>query len=147
MPLAVRPYRDEDRRAVARLWQDSWRSTGLPVARHATEDMNFERIEAELAAGWVVHLAWESEALAGFLALKPATGCLDQLFVAPSAQGTGVGRALLDLAKQSLPDGFWLRTAVANTRARRFYERNGLRPAETATHPTLGHATIIYRWP
>jgi GNAT superfamily N-acetyltransferase len=147
MPLAVRPYRDEDRRAVAQLWLASWRSTGLAVAQHATEAGNFERIGAEFAAGWVVHLAWEGERLAGFLALKPASGCLDQLFVLPSAQGTGVGRALLDLAKQLLPDGLWLRTAVDNTRACRFYERNGLRAAETATHPTLGHPTIIYRWP
>jgi ribosomal protein S18 acetylase RimI-like enzyme len=143
----IRPYRGEDRAAVARLWLDSWRSTGLGVAQYATEAGNFERIGTELAAGWVVHLAWDQNALVGFLALKRATGCLDQLFVAPTAQGAGVGRALLDLAKQSLPDGLWLRTAVDNTRACRFYERNGLRAAETAIHPTLGHATIIYRWP
>ena len=85
--------------------------------------------------------------LVGFLALKPATGCLDQLFVAPEAQGRGIGRLLLDLAKDTLPRGLWLRTAEDNHRACRFYQRNGLRPSEQQTHPSLGHSTIVYRWP
>ena len=85
--------------------------------------------------------------LVGFLALKPAESCLDQLFVAPAAQGRGVGRALLDVAKQVLPDGRWLRTAADHLRACRFYDRNRLRRAETGRHPTLRHRTVVYRWP
>ena len=82
-----------------------------------------------------------------FLALKPATGCLDQLFVLPEARGRGIGRLLLDFAKARLPGGLWLSTAEDNHRARRFYERNGFRRSEEQTHPSLGHRTIIYRWP
>jgi putative acetyltransferase len=145
--VVIRPYRDADREAVARLWLDSWQSTELPVARLATEAGNHDRIERELVAGWRVHLAWDEDRLVGFLALKPAAGCLDQLFVSPEAQGLGIGRLLLDFAKERLPGGLWLRTAADNHRARRFYERNGLRPSETQTHPSLGHRTIIYRWP
>jgi len=147
MPVEIRPYRDQDRNALARLWLESWRSTGLPVARLATEAGNFDRIGRELAAGWEVHLAWDEDRLVGFLALKPATLCLDQLFVSPEAQGSGIGRLLLDLAKERLPRGLWFRTALDNHRARRFYERNGCRPSEQQTHPSLGHQTIIYRWP
>ena len=120
---------------------------GLAVAECATEKMNFDRIGSEMAAGWVVHLAWHGKSLVGFLALKSASGCLDQLFIAPAVQGTGVGRRLLELAKQLLPDGLWLRTAVDNRRACRFYERSGLRACETVVHPTFGHPTVIYRWP
>jgi GNAT superfamily N-acetyltransferase len=147
MPIAIRPYRDQDRHAVARLWLDGWRSTGLSVARLATEAGNYDRIGRELAAGWEAHLAWDEDRLLGFLALKPASGCLDQLFIAPEAQGSGIGRLLLDLAKQRLPRGLWLRTARDNHRACRFYERNGLCRSEAQTHPSLGHRTIIYRWP
>ena len=147
MAVAIRPYREEDRAAVAKLWLDSWRSTGLPIARLNTETGNYDRIGRELAAGWRVYLAWDEERLVGFLALKPATQCLDQLFVSPEAQGQGIGRLLLDVAKDRLPNGLWLRTAADNRRARRFYERNGLRPSEEQTHPSLGHRTIIYRWP
>jgi putative acetyltransferase len=147
MAVAIRSYRDQDRPAVARLWRDSWLSTGLPVARLATEAANYERIGRELAAGWEVHLAWDEDRLVGFLALTPATECLDQLFIAPEAQGTGIGRVLLDLAKARLPNGLWLRTSADNHRARRFYERNGLRASEKQPHPSLGHQTVIYRWP
>jgi GNAT superfamily N-acetyltransferase len=151
MAIAIRPYRNEDRDATACLWLVSWRSTGLAVAlRPAVADLyrlNCERIPKELAAGWAAYLAWDDDKLVGFLALKPATGCLDQLFVFPEAQGAGIGRALLDFAKQRLPKGLWLRTAAENLRACAFYEREGCRRGDTQTHPTLGHLTVIYRWP
>jgi putative acetyltransferase len=147
VPVAIRPYRDEERAAVARLWFASWRSTGLPIAKLATEPVNYDRIGRELAAGWHMHLAWDTDRLVGFLALKPATQCLDQLFIGPEAQGIGIGRRLLDLAKERLPNGLWLRTSADNRRARRFYERNGLRANETQPQPMLGHRTVIYRWP
>jgi GNAT superfamily N-acetyltransferase len=147
MAIAIRRYRDQDRAATARLWLASWQSTGLPVARLATEAGNSQRIADELAAGWAAYLAWDEDRLVGFLALKPDTGWLDQLFVLPEAQGSGIGRALLDFAKERLPNGLWLRTAADNLRACRFYERNGLRPTETQIHPALGHPTVIYRWP
>jgi GNAT superfamily N-acetyltransferase len=147
MPVAIRLYRDEDREALAKLWLDSWRSTGLSVAKLATEAGNYDRIGRELAAGWELHLACDEGRLVGFVAVKPETRCLDQLFVAPEAQGKGIGRLLLDLAKDRLPRGLWLRTAEDNHRARRFYERNGFRRSEQQTHPSLGHRTIIYRWP
>ena len=147
MAIAIRRYRDQDRMATARLWLASWQSTGLPVAGLATEAGNSQRIARELAAGWNAYLAWDADRIVGFLALKPDTGCLDQLFVLPEAQGGGIGRALLGFAKERLPKGLWLTTAADNLRACRFYERNGLRPTETQTHPTLGHPTVIYRWP
>ena len=137
MAIAIRRYRNQDRAATARLWLESWRSTGLPVARLATEAGNYQRIAHELAGGWAAYLAWDSDRLVGFLALKPDTGCLDQLFVLPEAQGSGVGPTLLDFAKERLPNGLWLRTAADNLRACRFYERHGLRATETQIHPTL----------
>jgi ribosomal protein S18 acetylase RimI-like enzyme len=145
MALAILPYRDADRQATARLWLASWRSTGLAVAQLATEGVLLDRIARELAAGWDVHLAWDDGKLVGLLALRLASGCLDQLFIAPQAQGRGLGRVLLDFAKNRLPNGLWLRTAADNVRACRFYERNGLRRGEIRTHPTLGHQTVIYR--
>jgi len=149
--IEIRPYRHEDRAATAALWMASWRSTGLSVALEPEEAelyrLSYERIPRELTAGWVVYLAWEGEKLVGFLALKPQADCLDQLFVLPEAQGQGTGRALLDFAKEQLPNGIWLRTATANTRARRFYERNGFTAGETEVNPVLRQPTIIYRWP
>jgi ribosomal protein S18 acetylase RimI-like enzyme len=146
MPVDIRPCEDRDLDAVARLWLESWRSTGLAVAQLATEAANRVRMR-ELAVGWSVHLACSEGNILGFLALNPGNGCLDQLFVAPTVQRRGIGRALLEFAKQQMPEGIWLRTAVDNVGACRFYEREGFRAGETGIHPTLRHRTVIYRWP
>jgi GNAT superfamily N-acetyltransferase len=146
--IRIRPYLDRDLEAAARLWFDSWRSTGLAVARKASEAAMRERFAGELASGWSVFLADDAAGrLVGFLALKPETSCLDQIFVAPHAQRQGVGLKLLNVAKQLMPKGFWLRTAVDNSGACRFYERHGCTPGETKTHPTLGHRIVLYHRP
>ncbi len=144
--IAIRPYRDQDRATAARIWYAGWHSTGLAFAQQTSEAELFERIGRELALGWSVFLAWDDERPVGFLALRIAARCLDQLFLPPDRHGTGIGTALLDFAKEQLPDGFWLRTSVDNRRACRFYEREGMIRGEEQTHPTLGHLTVIYRW-
>src|SRR5947207_90140 len=61
-----------------------------------------ERVVAELET-WV---ALEEGAVVGFATIDD--GDLDHLYVAPAAQGHGVGTALLDLVKTLRPDGFEL---------------------------------------
>jgi ribosomal protein S18 acetylase RimI-like enzyme len=149
--IAIRGYRDTDLAATALLWLQSWRSTGLAVALKPGEAElyvhNLERIPRELAAGWELHLAWDNAKLVGFLALNPTAQQVAELFVLPEAQGRGIGALLLDFAKAALSNGFWLRTAVDNARACRFYERNGCRRGEVARHPSLDHETVTYHWP
>jgi GNAT superfamily N-acetyltransferase len=50
---------------------------------------------------------------------------LEQLYVAPEAIGTGVGRRLLDAVKARCPGGLSLYVFARNARARRFYEAAG----------------------
>jgi GNAT superfamily N-acetyltransferase len=146
-PWIFRACRPDDREALAGLWLESWRSTGLDIAQATTRAELSERIASGFASGWQVTLAERHGGLAGFLALKPAEACLDQLFVGPREQGAGLGAALLALAKARLPGGMWLRTAEANTGAQRFYLRHGFRLTERAAHPRLGHGAVILRWP
>lgn len=60
---------------------------------------------------------------AGFAALTP--GHLDHLYVAPAAQGRGLGDALLHAAKAASPAGLTLHVFQRNVPARRFYARRG----------------------
>ncbi|MEO5703735.1 MAG: GNAT family N-acetyltransferase [Candidatus Limnocylindrales bacterium] len=59
-----------------------------------------------------------------------APGHLEQLYVAPDRLGGGIGRRLLELAKERSPAGLSLWTFQVNHRARRFYERNGFAAVE-----------------
>jgi GNAT superfamily N-acetyltransferase len=53
---------------------------------------------------------------------------LDQLYVVPAAQGTGVGGALLAHAKSVRPGGLRLWVFVSNEPARAFYAARGFVP-------------------
>ena len=145
--LQINPYDPRHLEITAQLWLDSFLSSGVSMAREITVAELAARIPVEIEAGWSAFLAWEAGMLVGFLALKPATSCLDQLFVLPEAQGRGVGAALLDFADEQMPGGMWLGTAAQNVGGRRFYERHGFRLAETGVHPSLGYATVTYRRP
>ena len=57
-------------------------------------------------------------------------GRIDQLYVAPDRLGEGIGRSLLDLAKERAAGDLQLWTFQVNQRARRFYERNGFAAVE-----------------
>ena len=57
-------------------------------------------------------------------------GWVDQLYVATDWQGLGIGRQLLDMAKERSEGDLQLWTFQVNDRARRFYERNGFVIAE-----------------
>ena len=68
-----------------------------------------------------------TEQVVGMMALAP--GWLEQLYVDPGRLGEGIGRMLLELAKQLQPN-LLLWTFQVNERARRFYERNGFEPVQ-----------------
>ena len=57
--------------------------------------------------------------------LQTQTGSIPNMAVLPEHQGKGIGLALLEFAKQELPDRIVLVTQEENVRARRFYEREG----------------------
>lgn len=74
-------------------------------------------------AAWEVWLAEDGAEPLGFAVVSG--DWLDSLYVAPECAGTGIGGALLDIAKQLRPGGFCLWVFEANTPAREFYERRG----------------------
>ena len=63
--------------------------------------------------------------ISGFVTVDPATGYLDQLVVAPEAWGAGLGRTLIDAAKQIAPAGLDLHVNQDNRRAIGFYKKHG----------------------
>jgi RimJ/RimL family protein N-acetyltransferase len=91
---------------------------------------------------WVAELDGE---VAGVLALCDSE--IDRLYVAPEAQGRGVGTALLDHAKSLHPAGLTLVTHERNIGARRFYERHGFEVLKYGTSPPPeNEPDVEYRW-
>lgn len=126
--LLLRPATAEDLPDLAELFLAT-RAAAVPamppVARPAEEVRAF-------VGGWdlsrpaerEVWLAADDLGPAGFAVLKG--DWLDALYVAPDRQGTGIGSALLDLAKAQRPGGFGLWVFASNAPARGFYRRHGL---------------------
>ena len=83
---------------------------------------------------------------AGFVAIDPASGYLDQLCVEPAEKGSGLSRALLDAAKRLAPGAVDLDVNEANERARRFYEREGFIVVGRGFSAQSGLATLRLRW-
>ncbi len=123
--MRLRAATSEDVAALVELWFESWSSNGFDGPADIRE-MMADRVPKELGGRWEVTVAEADGRLLGFLALAMAEQRLDQLFIAPDAQGQGVGGALFAVAVARLPDGFWLATQVENARARGFYERRGM---------------------
>ena len=142
--IKVRPFIPGDEAVVVETWFRSWLSVGLerPVI---TQAYLADRLPRDLADRWDVTIAETDGKMLGFLALALNEKRLDQLFIAPDAQGRGIGHRLFEIARQRMPDGFWLSTQPGNTRARKFYERAGMR--FDRFEPAPSGDRVIYRWP
>jgi GNAT superfamily N-acetyltransferase len=131
---------------VAAVWHASAsRMDAAPDAMPSLQDLR-DRIDAELAAGWELHVAERGGRIVGMLALKRDEAVLDQIFVVPGEQRSGIGTALLAAAKGAMPGGFTLRMAAANERAARFYRAAGLNVSGAGTHPVSGIPVRFYEW-
>lgn len=115
------------------MWLDGWLSTGLSTGDDPTPAQMRERVGEDVAKWSALSVVEAGGAVIGMLALYP--GKLDQVFLDPAYKGTGVGKALFAEAKRLMPDGFTLWANTANTRAREFYERQGMTLTELAPRP------------
>ncbi len=144
--VEIRPARAEDFDAVANVWMASWGSTGLAAPGDSSFDGLRARIPREIAAGWRLFVAESGGQIVAMLAVRPEDGHLDQIFVAPEFQGRGIGKRLLELARQLMPQQVWLRTSVGNERAWSWYEREGFVRERVEDEPGWALPRAYYRW-
>ena len=121
--IAVRRATAADADAVGDVYLASFHATyAFPLAHTDDEVRMWLRgvVARETPETWV---ADEGGRVVAMMVVGP--GELDQLYVVPDRLGSGVGRALVNTAKDRSPRGLGLYTFQVNERARRFYERNG----------------------
>jgi GNAT superfamily N-acetyltransferase len=145
-PPTIRPARADEYDEIARVWMNSWASTGLAEASNFLLAQLRARIPLELGKGWSLFVADDGGALAAMLALHLPNMYLDQLFVAPDYQGQNLGRRLLAFTREELPDEIYLRCVRENEKAWRWYEREGFVFEKEAVEPMTGFVMKYYRW-
>ena len=142
----IRPASADEYDEVARVWMESWVSTGLEDASNFLLANLRARILREVEYGWSLFVADDDGRLAAMLALRPADGCLGQLFIAPNYQSQGLGKRLLGFAREQMPNEIWLRCVRENEKAWRWYEREGFVFEKEQVEPMTGYTMKYYRW-
>jgi ribosomal protein S18 acetylase RimI-like enzyme len=146
-PLVIRRYRPSDFDPVTALWRRA-RVRAFPElqarAGHTVqEDRDYFR-DVVL----VKHDVWVAEAsgrVAGFMAM--AGDFIDQLYVDPDHQRTGIGGSLIAHARRLSPSGLRLFTFQSNANGRAFYDKNGFTVTRLGVSPPPeSEPDVEYRW-
>ena len=147
MPLpTIRPARPNEYDEIARVWMNSFCSTGLEAPSNFLLATLRARVPLEVEKGWSLFVADDDGAIAAMLAMHLPKRYLDQLFVAPEYQGRSLGRTLLAFTREHLPDEIELRCIRENEKAWRWYEREGFVFEKEALEPMTGFVMKYYRW-
>jgi len=132
LDLTLRPATEEDTHALADLHVAARRAAvpQMPPMVHTAEQTRawFAGILTQRQHQREAWLAERENGVVGYLVLDE--DWLDSLYVASGLTGTGIGGALLDLAKGLRPEGLQLWVFQSNVRAQRFYRRHGFTEAE-----------------
>src|SRR5918996_1140694 len=142
-----REYQATDFDAVTILWRIS-REKSLPEfqlekGHFFYEDRNyFQNYVLKNNRVWVVELANRP---VGFMAMNK--DFVDQLYIDPDYQRRGIGKILLDFAREQSPDHLWLYTLQVNVNARAFYESNGFVAEKFGVSPPPeSEPDVEYHW-
>ena len=145
-PPLIRPARTDEYDEIARVWMESWVSTGLEDASNFLLATLRARVPQEVEKGWSLFVADDGGTLAAMLALHLPKRYVDQLFVVPQYQGCSLGRRLLAFTRTHLPDEIFLRCVRENEKAWRWYEREGFVFEQEQVEPMTGFVMKHYRW-
>ncbi len=139
--MTIRPYTDEDLNGLLRVW---YRAS--LIAHSFLPEGFFETERRQIAEDWLPiaeTTVYESDGrVVGFLALIGNE--VGAIFVDPDAQGRGIGRTLMDAARDSRPF-LELHVFEANSIGRRFYEAYGFELIDRHVNEATGQPELRLR--
>jgi ribosomal protein S18 acetylase RimI-like enzyme len=146
--VTIRPAQPADAPAVAEIWRSGWRDGHLGHVPDelltVRTDSSFDIRAGERTADTAVAVV--GGAVAGFVMVVDDE--VEQVYVARAHRGTAVAPALLAEGERLVGSGgherAWLAVVGGNTRARRFYERNGWVDEGPFDHRAEGPAGPIH---
>jgi len=143
----IREYRSEDFDAVTILWRIS-REKSIPEFQLEKGHFFFEDRDYFQKQIIKNNQIWVVESLnypVGFMAMNK--DFVDQLYIDPDHQRRGIGRSLLNLARERSPEHVWLYTLQVNASAREFYEKNGFVAEKFGiSPPPESEPDVEYHW-
>jgi putative acetyltransferase len=146
--VTLRPYQPADEQPALALWQRSWQQAYPQIDFSKRMDW-FREHWADLRLNSKVVIAESDGApdrIGGFVAVSPRSGYLDQIVVAPELQHHGVGKALIDAAKQIGREGLYLHVNKDNARALEFYQKCGFVVAGEDVNRRSGAPVYMMTW-
>jgi putative acetyltransferase len=144
--FTLRPYVPADQDAAIELWRRTWQQHYPHLDFAARVDWWRERWRNELVPTVTITVAEADSELLGFVTVDPQTGYLDQIVVAPETWGAKVAPALIVEAKRLSPCGLDLKVNSDNSRAIRFYEKNGFAITGDDVNPLSGAPIRKMSW-
>jgi putative acetyltransferase len=148
--VTLRRYQPRDENAAIALWLRTWQAAYPSLNFAERLDWWRARWRNELVPSAAIVIAEAAGAKApeviGFVTVDPRTFYLDQLVVAPEHWSSGVGTALMAVAKHLSPTGLDLEVNTDNTRAIRFYEKQRFSIAGSGVNPISGKPVHRMRW-
>jgi putative acetyltransferase len=144
--FTLRPYRESDEAAAIELWRRTWQLAYPKLDFNERVAWWRERWRSELVPQTTIMVAEENATLIGFVTIEPATGYLDQIVVAPEYWGGELADRLLAQAKAISPAQVTLHVNTDNTRAIRFYEKQGFVIAGEEKNPRSGAPIYKMSW-
>ena len=143
--IHLRPYRPEDEAASIELWHRTWQQAYPQIDFAARLEWWRTRWRKDLVPNAAIVVAEQGGVVTGFVTID-GEGYLDQLVVDPDHWGSDAARLLVDEAKRLSPSGITLLVNKDNSRAIRFYERNGFAHAGDDVNPTSGRPVLKMVW-
>jgi putative acetyltransferase len=150
MPQTVklRAYQSADEQAALALWQRGWQQAYPQIDFSKRMDWFREHWNDLQLNSKIVVAEYEPAPghLAGFVAVSPRSGYLDQIVVAPEVQHIGVGKSLIEAAKQIGREGLYLHVNKDNTRGLAFYRKCGFVIAGEDVNRRSGAPVYMMTW-
>lgn len=138
----IREYRDADLDQLLEVWYRASEVAHPFLTEEflAAERENIRKVHMPKAKTWVYEDAGK---VVGFIALIGNE--VGAIFVSPDMHGRGIGRALMDLARDR-HDTLELDVFEANSIGRSFYERYGFTRIGRHVHAESGHPCLRLRY-
>lgn len=143
----IRQARPDDANAVATIWYDGWQEAHRGRVPDALLEVRTRESFDTRAAALVeqTSVADRDGMIIGFIMINNDE--VEQVYVAEAGRGTGVADVLLAEAERRVAvgghDHAWLAVVAGNSRARRFYARNGWTDEGPFDHQAPGPAGPI----